>query len=261
VSEAHALVSLRAGELVLLALRRKFAVDGAPRSELVLEPGLEIVLGESLALLVVEVELPDEVLAVRASRLPTTPLPSVASLFGGHAPRLVPRFDGRASVVVFSEGASFLALEGSGAPRRIRAGDALEVDGTRFELVAVPLRESEAASTAVQTEPGPRTWSLYHDVVRVTRGGREVLDLRGYTAQIVCELAAIGQPAPWESVARELWRDGADALSLRRRWDMALGRLRHKLREARLPVDLVRADGAGNVELRLPAADRVEDRS
>lgn len=261
VSEAHAMVSLRAGELVLLALRRRFVVDGLARSELVLEPGLELELGSSLTLLVLEVELPDHVLAVRAPGLPTTPLPPVTSLLGGAPPRVAPRFDGQARAVVFSEGARFLARVGAEEPREVGVGDAIEVDGVRFELVAVPRRASEVARTAVQTDAVPRTWVLRHDVVTVSRAGQEILDLRGYTAQIVSELAAIGQPAPWEVVARELWRDGADAHVLRRRWDMALGRLRHKLRDAELPTDLVRADGAGNVELRMRAADRIEDRS
>lgn len=260
VSEAHAMVSLRAGELVLLALRRRFGVDGRPRSDVVLEPGLEVTIGEGLALLVVEVALPEHVLAVAAPGLPTLPLPPVLSLFGGDPPRARPRFEGDAPAVLFSEGARFWARMG-GATREVRAGDTLELDGTPFSLVEVPLREAEAARTVAQPDAEPRTWTLHHDIVRVTRQGREMLALRGYTAQIVCELVAIGQPAPWEAVARELWRDDADSMMVRRRWDMALGRLRHKLREAGLPVDVVRADGAGNVELHVPPGDRVEDRS
>ena len=260
VSEAHAMVSLRAGELALLALRRRFGVDGRARSDVVLEPGLEVSIGEGLTLLVVEVALPDEVLALTAPGLPTVPLPPVLSLFGGDPPRVRPRFEGEAAAVIFSQGARFRVRIG-GATREIAAGDTLELAGTRFSVVSVPLREAEAARTIAQPDAAPRIWTLHHDIVRVTRRGEELLALRGYTAQIVSELAAIGQPAPWEAVARELWRDDADSMMVRRRWDMALGRLRHKLREAGLPIDLVRADGAGNVELHVPSSDRVEDRS
>jgi hypothetical protein len=48
---------------------------------------------------------------------------------------------------------------------------------------------------------------------------------------------------------------------LRRRWDVHLGRLRAKLREARIREDLVRPDGRGNLELVLAPRDVVEDQA
>src|SRR5690606_9907840 len=48
VSEAHALVSLRHGSLYLLALRRRFAVDGRPADELRLAEGQLIELAPEL---------------------------------------------------------------------------------------------------------------------------------------------------------------------------------------------------------------------
>ena len=55
VSEAHAMISLREGEIRLIALRGLFAVDGHPVSEVSLRPGLEILLAQDLAIEVVEI--------------------------------------------------------------------------------------------------------------------------------------------------------------------------------------------------------------
>lgn len=261
VSEAHALVSLRAGQLVLLALRRRFDVDGHSRDEVVLEPGLEIGLGASVRLTVLDVELPASVLGLRVPGLPTIPLPPVISLFATQPARAKPGYDARADLVLFTDGPRFFASTRADGVREVSAGAVLEARGVRFELVALPIRDVEALNTAVETERAPCVWSLFHDIVKVLRGGEEVLAMTGHAARVVCELAAYDQPVPWEGVARAIWRDDADVHTLRRRWDMALGRMRHKLREARLPTDLVRADGGGNVELRLPATHRLEDRS
>lgn len=70
VSEAHAMVSLRGGELVLLALRRRFTLGGEPRTQVVREPGLELDLAEGVSLHCSEVTLPEAVLALRAPGRP-----------------------------------------------------------------------------------------------------------------------------------------------------------------------------------------------
>ena len=261
VSEAHALVSLRAGRLMLLALRRRFEVDGQSRDEVVLEPGLEIGLGASVRLLVLEVALPESVLGVRLPGLPAIPLPPVISLFAERLPRTKLGYDARADIVLFTDGPRFFASTPGDPAREVSVGAVLEARDTRFELVAVPIRDVEALDTAVETARAPCMWTLNFDIVKVLRGGEELLSLTGHTARVVSELAPHDQPVPWESIARAIWRDDADVHTLRRRWDMALGRMRHKLREAHLPTDIVRVDGRGNVELQLPARHRLEDRS
>ena len=42
VSEAHALVSLRGEELWLLGLRGRFLVEGQPRTEVAMAPGMRV---------------------------------------------------------------------------------------------------------------------------------------------------------------------------------------------------------------------------
>ena len=88
------------------------------------------------------------------------------------------------------------------------------------------------------------------------------LQLRRYShARILSELVALGGPAGWEVVAREVWPDEDDAWVLRKRWDVNLGRLRGRLREGGVRTDLVRAAGTGQVELVLRHNDTLEDRS
>src|SRR6185369_975023 len=80
VSEAHAMVSLREGQLQLIPLRGGLAVGGEPVSHVVLRPGVLLDLALGVRLEVVEVLLPEEVLGVEGEGLPRQMLPSVASL-------------------------------------------------------------------------------------------------------------------------------------------------------------------------------------
>ena len=80
VSEAHAMVSLRGQELLLLPLRGRFAVDGQRQSSLVLAAGQRVTLAEGLDLLVEEVSLPAAVFAVEGDGLPRVVVSGVCSL-------------------------------------------------------------------------------------------------------------------------------------------------------------------------------------
>ncbi len=91
VSEAHAMVSLRGGELKLLALRALFAIDGKPLRELTLTEGQRIELARDLALEVEEVVLPTEVLVLDMPGLGRQPLPGACWLHTRPHPRLLAR--------------------------------------------------------------------------------------------------------------------------------------------------------------------------
>jgi len=71
ISEAHALVSLRGTELKLLALRGRLSVDGKPRTEVTLIPGLRVVLAGFFGLTVDDVAMPDQILGITAVYDPT----------------------------------------------------------------------------------------------------------------------------------------------------------------------------------------------
>lgn len=84
-----------------------------------------------------------------------------------------------------------------------------------------------------------------YDTVHIHVEGRPAVSLDGIAARIVSELAELGGPVSWDVLAGEVWRGDDDRLSLRSRWDVALARLRRKLRDNRIRPDLIRASGTG----------------
>src|SRR5262245_29036438 len=78
LSEAHAMVSLRQGELYLLSLRRLVGLRGKPVSEVLLAEGVVVDLAEGVPLRVESVAKPARVRALRAPGLGERPLGQVA---------------------------------------------------------------------------------------------------------------------------------------------------------------------------------------
>jgi hypothetical protein len=223
VSEAHALVSLREGALVLLALRRLLRVEGREVRQVVLSPGLEVELADGVGLRVDAVELPETVLALEGAGLGRRILAGAAFLRLGPPPELLPRYTPEARAQLW-------------------------------------LREAEKNGTEVGLDT-PLRIVARHVTVHLHREGQPVCVLAGVPGRILSELAVMGVPVGWEVLAGLVWPEERDRGALRRRWDVHLGRLRSKLREARIREDLVRADGCGNLELVLAERDVVEDQT
>jgi hypothetical protein len=78
-------------------------------------------------------------------------------------------------------------------------------------------------------------------------------------ARIVTELALIGVPVEWRTLAHMLWPGEEEDSILRARIDRTMTRLRKRLVELGVRKDLVRTDGGGRFELLLGPADRVRD--
>lgn len=261
VSEAHAMVSLRGSALKLLALRGRFAVDARPLTELALAAGQRIELARGLALEVAVVELPASVLALEGEGVARQVLDGVVSLRAGPRPAIAPGYRPDADAVVWSDGRQWRVRRrgegGVGAP--LRAGGRIALGAHTVQAVEVPLGQ---AGQVVTVERGgvdePLHLIVRYHTAHVHRGAEPPVAIDGLPARILGELAAMGVPAPWEIVARELWPTEADGATLRRRWDVGLARLRRKLRDARLRDDLVRADGSGNFELFLARADTLD---
>jgi hypothetical protein len=259
VSEAHALVSLRRGELVLLSLRRMFSVRGKPESEAILTEGMEIELAPDLVLVVEEVRRPDAVLAIESPTLGRRALPGLVSLSAGPPLTLATRFEPEAQAHVWWNGDGWRARLGRGAPRTIAPGDTLKVGTEEVRFVMVGLENSATTTGGLDT---PLRIVAWYDGVEIHRQGRPVVTLGGVGARIFSELGAVGGPAEWSLVAREVWKgETLDAHELRHRWDVSLARLRTRLREAGIRADLLRSDGSGYVQIVTTPQDVVEDKT
>ena len=261
ISEAHAMVSLRGQELLLLPLRGRFTVGGQRLPSLVLAAGQRITLAEGLDLRVDEVSLPAAVFAVEGDGLPRIAVSGVCSLLTRPRPELVPRLVPDAPAQLWGDGEGW-CLTMNGSTRPLAVGDTWELDGRNFRAVGLAL--DSAGHTATRLDGGvsrPLRIVAQFDTVHIHSEGGGALALSGLAARLMSEIVAFDGPVPWEMLARELWPDEDDTHLLRHKLDVTLFRLRSRLREARVRPDLVRSDGFGKVELFLLDGDRVEDRT
>lgn len=264
ISEAHALVSLRGASLKLLALRGRFAVDDRTVSEIELVAGLRVRLTREIGFEVIEVQLPDEVLALEAEGFPRQILEGTCSLRAKPRPELVPGFHPDADASLWSDGVDWMLRLGSTRDddRPLVPGDTFEVAGLTFKAVGVALGNAGYPTTAAFLAVGsPLHLIVRYDTVHIHREIEPSLALDGISARILSELAVIKLPIAWEALAKEIWPDDSDLVSLRRKWDTSVARLRRKLRDARIRPNLIRADGTGNVEIYLMREDQVDDQT
>jgi len=261
VSEAHAMVSLRGGQLCLLGLRGAFAIDGKPVDRVPLRPGLVITLAPQVELEVVEVVLPDDVLGIEGPDLPLRALPGVASIHTSPSLRLVRGWDQRAAAQVWSQGESWRARRTDGPARPVGAGDTLELPGHSLVFVAIPLMGAGQSVTRQGGVAEPLRIIATFDSVHIHRRERVALHLGGMLARLVSELVAFRGPVPWRMLAAELWPTEEEPDVVRSRLDTNLARLRSKLLTAGLRTDLVRSDGTGQLELVAYPGDVIEDRT
>ena len=257
VSEAHAMVSLRGGELRFLALRRRFSVDGEKTGECVLEPGLAIDLTNEWRLEVVDVRLPDEVAILRWATGNAPLLHDVCSIVLDPV-RVEWRWNPEAAGRLWRLGEQWRVDIGAG-PVALSPGDTFTTAGTRFTMDTAPLESVTSAQTR-----GTRqvlTWESHYDTVHVHRQGQRILSVSGRSARLLAELLSTRTPVSWTALAQGLWSPDIEEHVLRARMDALLYRLRRKLREAHLDPHLVRSDGFGNLELLLATDDVVLDHS
>lgn len=262
VSEAHAMVSLRGGQLCLLGLRGAFAVEGKPLDRVALRPELRVTLAPGVDLHVDDVVLPDEVLGVEGPDLALRALPGVASIHTAPSLRLAKGWDERAALQVWSTGDTWRLRDREGATWPLGPGDVVDADGVTLRFVAVPL--SGAGQTITRRGGGvaePLRVVATYDSVHIHRQGRVALHIGGMLARILSELVTFRGPVAWRVLARELWPGEEEPDVVRSRLDTNLSRLRRKLRQAGLRTDLVRTDGTGQLELVAYPGDTIEDRT
>ncbi len=151
VSEAHAMVSLRGQELLLLPLRGRFSTDGKRLSSLVLAAGQRVTLADGFDLEVEEVSLPAAVFAVEGEGLARVVVTGVCSLLTRPRPELVPRLVPDAPAYLWGDGEGW-CLTVNGTSRAIRIGDTWELDGRQFRAVGLAL--DSAGNSATRQEAG-----------------------------------------------------------------------------------------------------------
>lgn len=261
ISEAHALVSLRAGRLHLLSLRGIFALGGRPRKELVLEVGQHIAFSRDISLEVVAVRLPDHALGLEGDGLVRQPLVGVSSLWLRPRPKLAPGVDRDADAVFFDVDDVWQVRTAAGdAP--LEPGWRIDHPGGTVQAVRIPLSKAGQRPTeALGRLDPPLVIEAHFDTAYLHRGGLPAITLSGHAARILSELGAAGTTMPWPALAGQLWQDEVDRDQLRHRLDVVLARLRRKLRREGVRPDLVSSDGSGNIGLVLRPGDRFDDRS
>ena len=261
ISEAHAMVSLREGELRLIALRGAMAVDGRRVGEVAMTPGLEITLARGVGLEVLDVPLPSHVLGIEGPGIPRQLLPPVASVLTQPL-RLVAGHVDAAAAWLWHTGSSWRVRRADGSLHALEAGTELELDGERLHVLALPLQQAGLPRTrAAAGSLAPLRLIASFDTVQIHRDDGAPLVLGGTQARVVSELVALGGPAAWRIVADLIWPDEDDADVLRSRFDVTISRLRRKLKECRIRTDLVHTDGSGQIELLLYPGDHVDDRT
>jgi hypothetical protein len=273
VSEAHAMVSLRGRELVLLPLRGRLRVGDRDVARVVLAPGVVVTLAAGVDVRVVTADLPRTVLAAElrsssAQRMSTPPqvLTGVMSVVASPSPHLAAGVQAGAQALVFSDGLSWFVRCGEEAAIEVVSGDVVDVavvgaEPWQLSFVDVDIETLAALETSplLTTTQRLRLVSCF-DSVEVWCGDERVLLLAGVPARLVAELLAFGGPVRWELLAEALWPQadlGRDVL--RHRLDVALTRLRKRLAHVGVRRDLITAHRTGQLELVLAPGDRCED--
>lgn len=259
VSEAHAMVSLRLGELRLLALRGRFFVGRKRVADIRLTAGLELTLTKETRLRVLEVVLPRQLLGVEGDDLPRQILPGVCGLMLEPRPTLVAPMPADPDVAFWNNGSGWRFRPRASAAAALLDGDEWRVGDHTFRAVAMEM--SSLGDGATMVDGGleqPLTIVANYDTVHIHSGRPKPAVISGIGARLLSELALIGGPVEWRILAREVWGDLAEG-SLRRRLDVAANRLRTRLRELGVRPDLIRATGTGHYELFLHQRDQVQE--
>ena len=261
VSEAHALISLRGGALVLFALRGRVRVGGRDVPRVSLEKGLEVQLAQGVSLTVLDLELPAALLAVEAPGIPRQVLTGVVSVCLQPQPHLATGVRADAAALLFSDGLAWFATV-DGATRGVALGDRLRLPGLELAFVA-------QARTVVGTpETGPVTGARTVQVVRQgtsvhvwPAGAAAPCTFSGQPAQLLSMLLTRGGPVRWEDVSSALWEGDETDEVVRHRLDVLLGKLRRRFDDAGVRRDLVVSHRTGYLELLLYPGDQAHDRT
>ncbi len=259
ISEAHALISLRRGHLHILSLRRRFVVGGKPMSALRLRLGMRVELAPGIEFLVKSVTRPSKVAVLATEDGQTRLLAPVTSLYGRDSLRLADHYreDADAHVWQAADGEWLWRLADVDEPCPV--GNGFELAGKWYDFRFVSAEQASQNSTVGASAGEALRIVTRYDVVEFHIPGHPVTTISGLGARLISELATYCAPIEWGAVADALWPALATRGEKRRRWDIALSRLRRKLTQLGVRSNLIYADGTGLVQLLLATHDSVED--
>lgn len=263
VSEAHAMISLRGGELVLFALRGRVRVDGRDVTRVTLTQGLMVELAPRVLMTVEHVELPDAVLALEGDGVPRQTLVGTTSVLLAPSLHLVTGVHEKAAAVVWSDGVRWRVRLGEGPVRTLKVGDVVTLGGRSLRAVEELVAKVGVPDTAPRSTLGGRLRivSLFDSVQLWREGEPTPCLLKGQQARLFAELLSVGGPLRWELLARQLWPTDIDVEPLRHRLDVTLAKLRQRLVAAGIRRDLVTSHRNGQLEVLLYPGDQADDRS
>jgi len=254
------MVSLRQGALQLLGLRGRFVVGGQNLTEVTLRPEMTISLSSMTALYVVDLDVPDHLLALEHPAFGRRILSGVMSIQLDPTTQIVAGAAPNAAAIIWGDGIEWFARHGDRGDTRLVPGQPLILGGETINVTSVAVGATpDPTSVGALQVSEPLTIVARYDTVHIHRSQALAVVLDGLVAQIVSDLAIAGVPMGWQILAADLWRGETDPTILRRNWDGALARLRRKLRDGGVRTDLVRSDYAGNFEMLLHRGDRVDD--
>jgi hypothetical protein len=265
VSEAHALVSFRAGELWLLALRGRLRVrqsDGESRvqAEVRLRPGLRIEFTPDSILHVEAVELPTVLVGIAAPGIaPHVPLGVQSVVEGPDGLALMPGPDRHALATVWADGDVIIVHRVDAPLVELGVDEALEIGGHRLRAVRLHRAGGEVPATERGGIHEALTIVARYDNVELRRTSAPAEVLGGQLARAISEVIALGGVTRWDLVASTLWPGEPPHAPLRSRWDALMTRLRRTLRARGLRDDLLVQSGTGEVALKRYPDDVIVD--
>lgn len=249
------MLSLRGGELHLLNLRGGLRVRGRPMRDVRLGLGLKLEVAPGLFLEVVDVRLPQQVLAVKGPGVDVV-LEGACSLVLHPTPQVVSSQVENAAH--FWQDGRVWYVEHGEDQQVVVPGQPLQLG--EWEGIAELRSLADASMKSTQNQARSVVVHTCFDTAQVFCGGRLVAAFSGIKGRLLHELAEVDGPVAWSVVAREVWSNEATEFELRRRWDKTMSRIRVMLRDAGVRDDLVKATGTGQVELLLYPGDEIQCR-
>lgn len=252
ISEAHAMISLREGELRLLALRGRFRVKQEVCSQIALTDGLEIELAQDIYLKVLEVYLPDHILGLEIPGFTQMALPQTMTLFAQNPPVIRSGYDNSGDAIFWSlDGSHRVTLLHEQRTMQLKAQDHIKIKDLEVEIISIPVNSASRPKT-VPFHAAPQQLEILETGVRIVQDDTNSALITGLPGKILATLLLYGPTMTWEQIVEHVWPgDRSLELALRRRFDCSLSRLRSRLQRLGLPAQMVRMSGTGLVTLEL----------